>query len=183
MISEEALMRLSKQGIALKEVRQWKVRDGITPKISHDEAGGEGRLMVTSNGSAGCYGGWELVYEVEEWTYFTFRVRVSFTDLKRGMDSVSAEAFWRDENGQQVDWDPVFPVGKEGDTVMMEKPLVRPDGAKQLAVRIGIRWSETGTMRWSCPELTKADPPVPRLIRLGAASAKPSRGESIEKNC
>ena len=179
MISEEALMNLSKQGIALKEVRQWKVRDAITPKISHEE----GRLMVTSNGSAGCYGGWELVYDVEEWTYFNFRVRVSFDGLKRGIDSVSGEAFWRDENGQQLDWDPVFPAGIDGDAVLMEKPLVRPDGAKQLAVRIGIRWSETGTMRWTCPELTKADPPIPRLIRLGVASARPSKGESIEKNC
>ena len=183
MISEDILEILSKKGIPLAAVRQWKVRDAITPKISHDAIGEGASLIVTSNGSAGCYGGWELVYEPEGGCYFTFRVRVSFTDLKRDIDSISAEAFWRDENGQQVDWDPIFPVTKEGETVLMEKSLVRPDAAKQLAVRIGIRWSETGSMKWSYPELTEADPPVPRMIRLGAASAKPATGESIEKNC
>ncbi len=170
-------------GIPLQAMEQWKVRDAITPKISRDIADGDTRLIVNSNGSAGCYGGWELTYGVEEGTYFTFRVRVSFTDLKRGMDSVSAEAFWRDEDGQQVDWDPIFPAGKDGETVLMEKPLIRPDEAKQLAVRIGIRWSETGSMTWSNPELVEVTPPVPRMIRLGAASAKPATGESIEKNC
>lgn len=183
MIPEKILRNLSKHGIPLKTVRQWKVRDAITPKISHDAAGEEARLTVASNGSAGCYGGWELVYEPEGGAYFTFSVRVSSTDLKRGIDSVSAEAFWLDEDEQQIDWDPIFPVDKEGEIVLMEKPLVRPDAAKQLAVRIGIRWSETGSMSWSCPELLEAEPPVPRTIRLGVASAKPTKGESIEKNC
>jgi predicted amidohydrolase len=182
MIPKEMLASLSNQGIPLKTVGQWKVRDAITPKISHDSAGGEARLMVESNGSAGCYGGWEIVYEPGEGTYFTFRVRVSFADLRRGIDSVSAEAFWLDENGREVDWDPVFPVSKDGEIVVLEKALVRPDGAKQLAVRIGIRWSETGSMWWSRPELVKTEPPVPRMIRLGVASARPARGESIEKN-
>ena len=183
MISEEILKNLSKQGMPLGIIRQWKVRDAITPEISHNTVGGKTRLTVTSNGSAGCYGGWELVYEPKDGTYFTFRANVSFKDLKRGIDSVSAEAFWLDENGKQIDWDPIFPAGKEAENILMEKPLVRPNAAKQLAVRIGIRWSETGSMAWSQPELSEMEPPVLRTIRLGLSSAKPATGESIEKNC
>ena len=85
MISEKVLERISKKGIPLALARQWEVRDAITPKISYDESDGEARLIVGSNGSAGCYGGWELVYDLEEGTYFTFRIRVSFSGLKRGI--------------------------------------------------------------------------------------------------
>ena len=57
MISEGILKTLSKQGIMLRAVREWRVRDAIAPKLSHDAVGGETRLIVASNGSAGCYGG------------------------------------------------------------------------------------------------------------------------------
>ena len=45
MISAETLKILSNQGIPLKTIRQWKVRDAITPKISHEANGKESRLI------------------------------------------------------------------------------------------------------------------------------------------
>ena len=55
------------------------------PKLHRSANGG---FVSSSNGSQGCYGGWELAFEVDESLEpIVASVRVQWADLARGWDS------------------------------------------------------------------------------------------------
>ena len=148
-------------------------------------------LHVEFNGSAGCYGGWELLLPVPAATgtavpFVSFEIEVEASGLARTPDCLVVEAFWYGPAGPDaghVDWDPVLLDGVEAGVsatddavlrVRFAKRLRRPAGATQLGVRCGIRWSATGRTRWSGWRLRR-DPDRPaRRLRLGVASGRPA---------
>src|SRR5580765_6426459 len=84
----------------------WVCRDAIAPRIWRDEtaeaSGAPVGLWVESNGSPGCYGGWELVFPVrsQPGDAFVFEIDVEGAALARGPDALVAEAFWHDAEGE-----------------------------------------------------------------------------------
>ncbi len=75
------------------ETRLWVCRPEIAPHVRRE---GDG-LWCESNGSEGCYGGWELVFR-GPWSAerLRFDLAVDGDSLPRGADSLVAEAFWHD---------------------------------------------------------------------------------------
>ncbi len=59
-------------------LRKWAPRDTIAPYVSGDI---DTSLRVVSNGSPGCYGGWEVIYPAGAvGDHFLFRVQVRWQE-------------------------------------------------------------------------------------------------------
>ena len=142
--------------IAATQSLPWVCRDAIAPKIWRDGTSGApgapAGLWVESNGSPGCYGGWELIFPVrsQPGDAFVFEIDVKGEALARGPDALVAEAFWHDDAGALADWDPLLldgaapSVGGRGELLVQArfaKRLRSPAGATQLRVRCGLRWT------------------------------------------
>ena len=166
--------------IALKASQPWSPRPAICPKVRRDAD----EFVVASNGSTGCYGGWELMYpaaKAGDWV--RFRVKARWQGLDRGYDSVNVAVAWLDREGTQVGWEPVFPQGVRRGRVAYEGRVRAARGAHAMVVKLLIAYSGAGEIRWSDPELRKAAAPKPRPARLGAAAAPlPPEEHSIVAN-
>jgi predicted amidohydrolase len=159
----------------------WVCREEIAPRLWGNDAPQPPALWLESNGSEGCYGGWELRFGVTAAPEgeLQFEVTADATDLPRGADALVVEAFWHDPAGQQVDWHPVFlqGVSPAGETLVAQygARLRYPAGATELRVRCGLRWAATGRVRWHGWRLRPVVAAPARLLRLGVASRPPER--------
>ena len=109
----------------LVDVQPWICRESIAPRIWQEAD--RTALWVESNGSEGCYGGWELLFPVVSLPpasaapHLASSVRrgpvsdtlllelaAQATGLERGTDELVVEAFWYDDSGAEVNWDPVL---------------------------------------------------------------------------
>ena len=163
----------------LKKTQAWSPRPAIAPKTRRDKK----ELVVVSNGSAGCYGGWEAQYPAPKaGTWVRFRTKVRWSSLERGYDSVNVAMTWLDEKGVMVGWEPVLPQGFDGTHVVYEGQTRAAERAKVLAVRLLMACSSTGEIRWSGLEATRIPTPKPRRLRLGAAGGPLPPGKKTLKS-
>lgn len=157
----------------------WAPRDVIAPTVARDEDG----FVVRSNGSAGCYGGWDLLYPLPATPWVHVRVTASLHGLLRGGDSVHAGLVWEGEHPAPTFWEPLLPTGVEDGRVVYEAHCLRPPAATGIRLKLLLAWSPSGEIRWSVPVVREADPPPPRRWRLGAAGGAPPLPEySIARN-
>ena len=154
--------------LRLKSARPWSPRKAICPRTCRDGK----EFVVASNGSEGCYGGWELQYpagKAGEWR--SFRVKVRWSDLERGYDCVNVALMWVDKEERMVGWEPILPAGLEDGHVVYEGEALVPERASILVARLLMACSSSGEIRWTAPEVRPAAAPKPRRLRLGAAGA------------
>jgi len=152
--------------IPLVDARPWSLRPAIAPKVRREGAD----FVVATNGSEGCYGGWELLYRAPkagEWVKFTVKAR--WEDLDRGYDCVNVVVTWLDAQGNMVGWEPVFPQGFRKGHVVYEGRARVSAGARTMAARLLMAHSARGEICWTAPDTVPVSPPRPRRMRLGAA--------------
>ncbi|MGI6541508.1 MAG: carbon-nitrogen hydrolase family protein [Limnochordia bacterium] len=168
---------MSKMEVNLLGFEPWAPREQIAPICSGSPST---TLRVASNGSAGCYGGWELRYPADrEGEYLQFQVKVRWKNLKYGIGSVTAESNWQGVN----DWDPIYTGVSDGEWVTLSQVVKCPVDAECLRVKLMLRWSDTGMVEWKEPLLLPTEAPKPRRIRLGAASLPQDQiPQSVEDN-
>jgi N-carbamoylputrescine amidase len=165
--------------LPLNDARSWSPRPGIAPKTSRE---GED-FIVTSNGSEGCYGGWEVLYPAPkpgEWVRFSARAR--WKGLDRGYDCVTVAVTWLNDKNQFIGWEPVFPRGVEDGRVIYEGRVRVSAGAVVMANRLLMAVSGRGEIRFSNVQVTPTDPPRPRKVRLGAAGGPLPPGKRTLKD-
>jgi hypothetical protein len=153
----------------------WVSRPGIAPRAWQHGP----RLWLESNGSDGCYGGWELVFPVPPGS-----VPPDVERLTRGPDEPVVEAFWHSPDGTEVDWEPVgvsaSSLCENGATVRFATRLRHPPGATRLSVRCGLRWSPRGCVAWHGWAVRWQPTPPRRRLRLGADSGGARAGVNPE---
>lgn len=145
-------------------IEAWAPRNEIAPKTSGSV---QTVMRVESNGSKGCYGGFELFYPPgEAGDHFHFSIKVRWKDLQHGFESLCAELDWIEALGwtSLPDWEV-----RDG-WVTLSNHLENPGGASELSVKLLLRWSPTGVVEWKEPTLVPAKAPPPRPLRLGAGS-------------
>lgn len=170
----------SRKACASREIqplglRPWSPRSALAPKVS---GSADTTLVVESNGSPGCYGGWEVIYPAgADQDCFFFSIDVRFRDLRHGRKSFTVETLWVDAHDRQIDWAPVYRESQRTDGwETLAGRLAHPSGgAEKLVVRLILQWSARGQVEWRSPMLTPAEPEPPRRIRLGAACSPPPR--------
>lgn len=179
----------SARGDPIPAATPWVCRAAIMPRVWDEGAGGA--LWTESNGSPGCYGGWELRYTLPTAeTEWRFELAAESTGLAGGADALLVEAYWFDANGAELDWDPVFlegcTAGKgapgPGLRCRFARRLRQPPRATHLVIRCGLRWAPAGRVQWRDWRLAPAPPRPPRTLRLGVASGRPGRWTGPEGN-
>ena len=181
--------------VPLSGAAPWVVRESIAPRVWPEACEDGNSLWLESNGSEGCYGGWELQFaldslDLREGDELAFELRAEAHNVARGSDALVVEAFWFDSSGAPLDWDPIFYAGgfPEATYAARLRCPARAAGAGngvgsvELRVRCGLRWSPTGSVRWHGWRLYPVAKAPARTLRLGVASAKPERWVSIEAN-
>lgn len=152
--------------IKLKRAATWAPRQDIAPKTHHDR----GDFIVTGNGSAGCYGGYHLIYAAPKpGTWAHFSVNATWRALEGEYDAVACIITWHDARGEQVGWEPLLPVRATKEYVTYAGRLRVSENAVTMTARLYITWSAQGEIRWSDPQLKRIPAPRPRRMRLGAA--------------
>ena len=166
--------------IRLKTTRRWAPRPAIAPTARRD--GDE--FVVISNGSAGCYGGWELVYPAPSaGRWVRFRVKARWHDIERSYDSVNVALMWLNARGGMIGWQPLLPAKVEKRHVLYEGGAPALEGAKWVAARLLMAVSSRGEIRFSEAELCRASAPRPRRMRLGAGGGTlPPGRRTVAKN-
>lgn len=158
----------------------WAPRDEIAPVATRGE---DGAFVVASNGSEGCYGGWNLSYPAPDSPWVRVRVVATPRDLARGMDCLHAAIVWDTGPNGAFSWEPLLPVDAGPGPVAFEGRCPKPPAARGLQVRLLLAWSGCGEIRWSAPEVFPSAPPPPRRWRLGAmGGALPPGERSIASN-
>ncbi|MGD8239790.1 MAG: carbon-nitrogen hydrolase family protein [Armatimonadota bacterium] len=173
-------MPQSTRPIRLKRSRRWAPRPAIAPEAQR--AGDE--FLVASNGSAGCYGGWELVYPAPAaGNWVRFRIKARWHDLARGYDCVNVALTWLNSRRQMVGWQPLLPARATRRYVTYEGSSPAPEGARWAVPRLLIACSSRGEIRFSDPELQRTAAPRPRRMRLGAGGGPlPPGKRTVRKN-
>ncbi len=163
--------------VPLSRCVPWTPRPEIAPYLSGSVAT---VLRVETNGSPGCFGGWELHYPVKgDGQYLRFQVQVRWKDLRYGFESLSAEGSWTGANG----WEPVIDYESSGNWVTLSAQVAVPSGASEFVVKLLLRWSPTGVVEWKAPQLIPVAVPQPRPIRLGASGMpQGSAPRSVQDN-
>ena len=169
----------SRASIPMQSSVPWSPRQAICPRTRRDR----GAFVVASNGSAGCYGGWDLVYRaVKPGSWARVSIRAQWQDLERGYDSVNVAVVWLDKAGNMVGWEPLFPQGVQHGHVVYEGKVRASDRAVRMALRVLMACSSRGEIRWTRPEVKPASAPKPRRVRLGAAGGPLPPGKRTIKN-
>ncbi|MBM4046246.1 MAG: carbon-nitrogen hydrolase family protein [Planctomycetes bacterium] len=167
----------AQSAITLKSCKHWAPREAIAPKARRDKDG----FVVASNGSEGCYGGWELAYPLPKSPWVRVSVTARPQSLAYGLDSVHAALVWEGQHAAPVYWEPLLPTGMKDGSVTYGARAQKPATAKGLLVRLLMAWSRSGEIRWSKPEVMEAGKPKPRRWRLGAAGGPLPAGERTIK--
>lgn len=160
--------------MSMQTARPWAPRAALMPATAERD----GAYTVASNGSAGCYGGWELVYPAPgpgQWV--KVEVTATWCGLERGYDSVNTAMAWLNASGQQIGWEPVFSTGMRQGKVLFEGRAPCPDGATQLVLKLLMAHSARGEIVWHSSSAEPIAAPAPRRARLGAAAAPLPPGE------
>lgn len=157
----------------------WSPRPALAPRVQREVKA----LTVTSNGSEGCYGGWELRYQAPRSPWVRVRTSVRLQDLPWGLDHVHAAVVWEGSFASPYAWEPLLPGQADGDRVAFECHCEKPEGATGLSVRLLLAWAPRGALSWSEPVVQEASPPPPRPWRLAAAGGPlPPGKRSLKTN-
>jgi predicted amidohydrolase len=160
-------------------LRTWTAREGLEAVCSREAD----RLVVESSGSAGCFGGWDVVFEgIEAGKYYRIGIGWEAEGLDSVLDGMPIFVLWTDDQDERVDYDYLMVRSPEGAGGRAERVLVAPEGATRAVLRCGLRWTTTGRAIFFCPAVDPAEPPEPRIVRIAVATAKPAGSESVEDN-
>ncbi|HET7560101.1 MAG TPA: carbon-nitrogen hydrolase family protein [Limnochordia bacterium] len=160
--------------IAPRSARPWAPRPEVAARCSGSL---EQALVVESNGSSGCIGGWELLYPAgAQGDAFEFRVDVHWRDLAKGFESIEVDAIWTGANDRTLDWSPIWQwAPAEAGWITLSAHLLNDSAATALTIRLLLRWSASGRVEWRRPTLLPASPQPERPLRLAAASSLPPK--------
>jgi len=161
--------------LPLLKASAWAPRSAIAPEAT---APVPGSFRAAANGSAGCYGGWDLVFEAPHSPWVTVRAIAQPEGLERGLDSLRAALFWNEDlNYGSMRWEPVLAVEETAAGVVFEGRAPVPPNARTLVVRLLLCWSGRGQVTWTQVTATGCEAPAPRRWRLAAGGGPLPGGE------
>jgi predicted amidohydrolase len=169
------------------------VRDAVAPHLEKVSTARGVELIVRSNGSIGCYGGWRVQIPVKGGTGGHIEVIAEHKDLDHPEDAISGVVLWmqRDEKGEFLPWDAwgrqhcdILLSSIEGpDRIRLTVTTEIPDGAEMADIWLLLRWSPKGEVRYVAPKLTEVPVPQTRQARLSLVTGPLSlRDPSVQRD-
>lgn len=147
------------------------VRDAIAPELERASTARGEELIIRSNGSSGCFGGWRVQIPVKGGTGAYIEVVAECKDLDHPEDVVSGVVLWmqRHEKGEFLPWDEGWGSRHSDDLrssiegagrIKLSARVKVPEKAELADIWLLFRWSQKGEVRYTAPKLTQV--PVPR---------------------
>ncbi len=188
----------------MSEWAPFSPRSEIRPEFSTEPVAGAGQpvLIIRADAREGLDGCWKKSFPIIGGSSYRFSALYRATNVVVPRRSVVVKLNWRDANGKPVPLDGpsvdgVLPqMTRMTETDFPSSLAARADGwtpvsghyiapsrATQLIVQLHLQWAPSSEVRWSNIELTSADPPAPRKVRLAAAHLYPRGGKTPMDNC
>lgn len=185
----------------------WKAsspRGEIRPAFNSSKVGGhdgKGVLSIRADDREGLMGHWRKTVAVEGGQHYHFSVwrRTDGIDLVRR--AAMARVIWLDKDGlrplrdqvsvarlpaEKPRAEPEFPVDGEadGDWTRLVGNYHAPSSATQAVIELHFRWGPPrSSVSWSDPNLTAAESPEPRTVRLATVHFRPKEGTTNQEKC
>ncbi len=181
------------------------VRDEISPLFSFDPRGGRqkrGALMAGADARPGLNGFWRKTIPVQGGSWYRFQAYRRVDGQGTPRRTAVARILWQDEQGQKVLHDepsdgsyqpgvkppaePEYPLDRDTDTdgwTRVADDYQVPSRATRAIVELHFRWAPDTRVAWSDVELTRIDPPAPRLVRLATVHFQPREGREPAEKC
>lgn len=180
------------------------VRDEISPEFRCEPQGGRqgrGALVAASDARPGLNGYWRKAQAVAGGSWYRFQAYRHVDGQGTPRRTGVARIVWQDDKGQPVNHDepsdgsylpgvkpraePEYPFDRESDAdgwTRVADDYRAPSKATRAIIELHFRWAAATKVAWSDVELTKIDPPAPRIARLATVHFQPREGtEPAEK--
>lgn len=179
-------------------------RDEIRPRFSRSDTGrgGNGSLIIESDGRPGLDGHWRKSFEVSGGRFYRFAAYRKSHGLEWPQQSTPVRILWLDAAGKRVlddrplvegylngftPWAPAeFPVdtgAPEAGWTLVTGTYPAPGAAKQAIVELHLQWAPKGKVEWSGIAFEAVQRPARRTVRLAAAHLQPRGGKTPQDKC
>lgn len=140
-------------------------------------------FIIESNNIAGCHGGWEIVCEdIIPKKSYCFKATAIMEGIPNPVENISAEIYFFSGNpSKPVDWSFVEVKSLNNSEVFFFQSFVIPENTDLLVIRLLLRWTATGSVRFSRLSLSESKIKTPVKMNLAVGSGwKP--GDTLQKN-
>lgn len=158
--------------------RTWTPLEALAPRFHADVLGGRDggpALVIEGGGNPAVYGEWrhQLGGIVGDGVY-RFAARYRTDGVAHPREQVTARVEWMTSPKRDEDF-PTYtlPVDRQGEWIECEHLVHAPPDAHGAMIRLGLRWSAQGTVRWDAVTLQRQPTPPQRLVRLGTIAHRP----------
>ncbi len=130
--------------------------------------------MIDGGGNAAAYGEWRrIVSEVTGGATYCFTSHYRSDRVAFPLHQVTARLQWLTAQKRDEDL-PTYalPIDRQGEWVRCERVVRAPVDACGAVIRLGLRWSEQGAVRWDAISLERREMP-PRMATLGTIAHRP----------
>ncbi|MBT3375798.1 MAG: carbon-nitrogen hydrolase family protein [Lentisphaerae bacterium] len=153
----------------------WAPRAEIAPQSRELQPG---VYETCSNGSTGCYGGWDITFTPPESPWVRVLVTADIEDLDRGLDCLRGALFWGQDTYTGMIWEPVLVEEKNADgSFRLGTHMPIPSGGRTPTLRLLLCDSAAGRIVWRDITVEPAEAPPKRPWRLAAGAGPLGGGE------
>ena len=155
--------------------RTFVVRDEIAPVLERVTTPQGEQLIMRSNGSAGCFGGWLARLPLRGETAVRIRAVGEHVDMDHPEDVLCGTVYWlkADDEGDLVSWsstglrstDHLWPTIEGPGRLTLGGTFAVPEGAEIAQIALFYRWGSKGEVRYLV-EMRPADPPQALTSRV-----------------
>ncbi len=159
--SENLLVNLiehaARSGIT-EACRPWSPNETIMPHCRIHKNSDEPEFIVESNGSIGCHGGWELTgNNIRPGETYRFRVNAQLANIPRPVENVSVEIYFFGKKERHLDWEFIEVKQSHREYIEFEHCITAPEGTNRAIIRLLLRWTGHGTIKFRNLELKRTD--------------------------
>lgn len=173
----------SADGVRLEKSEAWSPHALATPKTTPQP---DGAVVIESNGTATCTGGWQFVYTgVRGGQTYRLRTRVGHRDLASPRDALLAVALWgkwnpTEKNTKLVPYNYLLPQPVSSSGTDFECVVTAPEGATALTIRYIFRWAAQGSSSWSVPQIEPVTAPERKPVKICVVSNGTKAGPPVK---
>lgn len=161
----------------------WSARKDKTPQtsvVSHSD----GNALSIRSSEFDQYAKWTAtVSNIQPGAWYSFDVAYQATNVASADVSVPVMLTWAQYVGngesREVQRDYVDPAPSSSSWSRRARTIQAPEGATQVRVELGLRWTDGGSVNWREPRLIRTEGPQARRVRLATTYLKPNWGGDV----
>lgn len=164
------------------DTRDWKSWSSLKSTRPLNQANGHS-LISEATGSTDLFGGWYQTRQVTDVKDYVIRVEYDAIGIRNEEDHIAVTLEWFDANGDPLAVDYVNGLTQLGDVErLLERTVRTREGAANVHIRLILRHTPTGLVRWRKLAFHPIDKHASRTVRFATTRISPGPGATIERN-